>query len=204
MLATNIPITDNGDIVVEKGVTDLGNGKLVDCWSGKFNNSVGQVVEIPREDVDPDREQTCSNGLHVGSPDYVRAHYSYGVIVTCTVNPADVVTVPTDYNNTKMRVCKYTVREISDKTHDALIVNFDDLLDTQELETVKNTKVMKALSSYPEDNSWTWESGKKMTAKQIKTYMKDVHGFEITLQDKNRKGIVKKAEKYLASYIVEA
>ena len=33
------------------------------------------------------------------------------------VNPSDVVSIPVDYNNSKMRVCKYKVLGVVDKEH---------------------------------------------------------------------------------------
>jgi len=113
MVHNGIGLTESGDIIVEKGVSAEG-GNLVDSFSGKFNNNIGETVEMPRDKVDTDPNRTCSNGLHVGAPDYVRDFYS-GIIVKCSVNPMDVVAVPVDYDNTKMRVCKYTVVGYSDE-----------------------------------------------------------------------------------------
>lgn len=87
------------------------DGKLTDIYTGTFDNSVGQTVSVPRNTVDEDPNRTCSNGLHVCSEGYLS---SYGTAPgdTCiivAVDPADVVAVPTDYNNAKMRVCKFEV-----------------------------------------------------------------------------------------------
>ena len=81
-----------------------------DIHSGKFDNSVGQHVQIPRNKVDPNRDRTCSYGLHVCSFEYL-PHFANanGHVMVCKVNPADVVAIPADYNNTKMRVCRYEV-----------------------------------------------------------------------------------------------
>jgi len=37
--------------------------KLVDNYTGTMDNSVGQIVSMPRQAVDNNRNQTCSNGL---------------------------------------------------------------------------------------------------------------------------------------------
>lgn len=108
MVHNGIGISELGEIIVEKGV-GVANGKLVDAYTGQIDNSIGEVVEMDRTKVDDDPQVTCSYGLHVGAPDYVRQFYSQNVIIRCSVDPADVVAVPTDYKNTKMRVCKYTV-----------------------------------------------------------------------------------------------
>lgn len=119
MTKNNIPLSDDGDIVVEKGVNQKRDSypfHLVDCRTGTIDNSVGMEVAIPRDKVNADSSQTCSYGLHVGAPDYVRNIWSSDVIVECTVNPMDVVSVPKDYNATKMRVCRYKVMGYSSKS----------------------------------------------------------------------------------------
>lgn len=113
MVHNGIGLTEAGDIVVEKGVAARG-GILVDKRTHKIDNSIGETVKMDRSKVDSNPKQTCSHGLHVGAPEHVRTHYS-GIIVKCAVNPMDVVAVPTDYNNTKMRVCEYTVLGYSDE-----------------------------------------------------------------------------------------
>ena len=69
---------------------------------------VGEPITMPREECDSDPEVTCSAGLHVGSMEYVHDFgYSGGVILEVLVSPRNVVAVPADYNNTKMRTCEY-------------------------------------------------------------------------------------------------
>ena len=102
-----IPITDKGTFLTYKKIT----GEWKDIHSGTFDNSIGSVVEMPRNMVNEDSSQTCSAGLHVCSYGYL-PNFGWGEdnrVVVCEVNPADVVSIPNDYNNTKMRVCKYTV-----------------------------------------------------------------------------------------------
>jgi hypothetical protein len=113
MVHNGIGLTESGDIVVEKGV-DVKRGILVDKRTHRIDNSIGETVKMDRSKVDSNPEQTCSFGLHVGAPEHVRSHYS-GIIVKCSVNPINVVAVPIDYNNTKMRVCEYTVLGYSDE-----------------------------------------------------------------------------------------
>ena len=99
-------IMPNGNLVVYKAV----NASYLDYHSTTFDNRVGKRVCMPRNDVNNDPNQTCSYGLHVGAFPYMRSFHSEGGhIVLCEVNPADVVSVPVDYNNTKMRVCEYKV-----------------------------------------------------------------------------------------------
>lgn len=100
------PITEDGCFLAYKAVRD----DFKDIHSGNFDNSVGQVLSMPRNRVDEDPNNTCSYGFHVCSFDYL-PHFANanGHVMVCKVNPADVVAIPRDYNNTKMRVCKYEV-----------------------------------------------------------------------------------------------
>ncbi len=104
------PITENGNFIAYKRVRST----FKDIHSNTMDNSVGKTVEIPRNQVDEDSNRTCSHGLHVANWDYAHLHFassdaSSDVMLEVEVNPADVVAIPADYNNSKMRVCKYKV-----------------------------------------------------------------------------------------------
>lgn len=92
----------------------------------RFTHQIGDKPRMAREDVDADPNQTCSRGLHVGAPGYVRQHYTGGqyALVLVAVDPVDVVAVPTDYNGEKMRVCGYEVIDHLEKDYS------DELLGT--------------------------------------------------------------------------
>lgn len=66
------------------------------------------VVSMLRNTVDDKRDNTCSEGLHFCSQQYLKS-FSGGRTVLVKINPADVVSIPSDYNNTKGRTCKYIV-----------------------------------------------------------------------------------------------
>lgn len=103
----NHPITQDGCFVAYRGVRD----DFKDCHTGTFDNSIGQVLEMSRDAVDDNPNNTCSSGLHVASYEYAK---NFGnTTVEVKVNPKDVVCVPTDYNGTKMRVCKFEVAGIA-------------------------------------------------------------------------------------------
>lgn len=106
-LETNeLPITSDGNFLGWKRV----RSDFKDFHSGTMDNSVGKVVKMPREEVDDNSEETCSSGLHLCSRKYLdHFHAGSGVIVLIEVNPRDVVSVPADYEDTKMRVCEYRV-----------------------------------------------------------------------------------------------
>lgn len=79
-----------------------------DCYSGKIDNSIGQSPEIEPWQVDPDRDNECSNGLHVCGRSYLPNFPGERVMIV-QVDPAHVVAVPRDYNCSKMRLFKYKV-----------------------------------------------------------------------------------------------
>lgn len=100
-----IPLTMDGHFLAYKAVRD----NYYDVHSGRFLNSVGSIVTMPRENVDSNRDQTCSRGLHVCSFAYL-PHFAHGGhVMICKVSPIDVVAIPADYNNSKMRTCRYEV-----------------------------------------------------------------------------------------------
>lgn len=109
-----MPITEDGCFMAYKKVMRDGDtGKLVDIYTRTISNDIGKTVEVPRNQVDKNPDHTCSFGLHVCSFDYL-PHFGtgpYHAVVAVKVNPKDVVAIPRDYNNTKMRVCRYEVVE---------------------------------------------------------------------------------------------
>lgn len=109
-----LPITEDGCFLTYKKIRN----NWTDIHSGKFDNSIGAVCEMPRHEVDDNSSNTCSSGLHVCSYEYTKSFGgSDSRLVLCKVNPADVVSIPVDYSNTKMRCCKYkVVAEVKDKS----------------------------------------------------------------------------------------
>lgn len=107
LVANDIEITEDGHFIAWKMV----RATYKDCHSNTFDNSPGQYVKMPRSRVNDNDEQTCSTGLHVCSKGYIGSGFGHGDgrIVSCKVHPRDVVSIPVDYNNAKMRVCGYLV-----------------------------------------------------------------------------------------------
>jgi hypothetical protein len=121
----NLPITEDGCFLAYKAVDSnfysktagtqipvQGKVKETEEGSGRYYiyNGVGETVEVARNEVDDDPNAHCSYGLHVGAIEYVRG-FGYGddKYVIVKVNPADSVSVPTDSECQKNRVCKYEV-----------------------------------------------------------------------------------------------
>ena len=110
----HLPITDDGHFLAYKAVS----ADFKDIYTGNIDNSVGEEVSIERSKVDSNRSKHCSAGLHVGAIDYVKSYGGIDLdqdndggnqIVICKVNPADVVSVPSDAKFQKLRTCRYEV-----------------------------------------------------------------------------------------------
>mgnify|MGYP003345596831 CR=1 FL=1 len=100
----NLPITPDGHFLAYKKVRD----NFLDVHSGTMDNSVGKIVEMERNKVDDDKNNTCSTGLHFCSESYLRSFGGERTVIV-KINPADVVSIPTDYNDAKGRACRYEV-----------------------------------------------------------------------------------------------
>jgi hypothetical protein len=128
-----MPITDDGCFIAYKIISGWYDtytrtvfNKPYELFEGEDFNKVpyttdkGVTVEIedglttvsmPRNFVDDDAERTCSEGLHFCSHEYLKS-FSGDRIVVLKINPADVVSIPVDYNNTKGRCWKYQVIDV--------------------------------------------------------------------------------------------
>jgi hypothetical protein len=215
--ANKMPITHDGCFMAYKKVKKDGQGNLVDAYTGNFCNNVGAVVTMDRDKVNPDRRQTCSQGLHVAAFDYAAHSYDGTDLLEVKVYPKDVVAVPEDYNNQKMRVCRYEVVGIN--TSGPIK---KDLLEKSEIrskrklgeKTVKGQKALikearakeveehKAMVDSLKDTAQGGEvllSG--LTAQELIDVTLALTGNDIKkgLKDlKNKKGILKRAEVAIA------
>jgi hypothetical protein len=89
------------------------------------NQSLGDVVTLPRNEVVHDPSQYCNRGLHVGTFDYAS---SYGnVTVEVHFNPRDLVSVPNDARGEKIRVCRYkNIVEVTSERQGGPVLAHDD------------------------------------------------------------------------------
>lgn len=101
----NLPITNDGCFLAYKYVKE----NYRDCYTGQFDNSVGNKLVMPRHKVDDNPNSACSYGFHVGTLQYSGNPGPAKRVVICKVNPRDVCAVPFDYEHQKMRVCEYIV-----------------------------------------------------------------------------------------------
>lgn len=102
-----MPILDNGNFIGYKSV----RSDYKDWHTGRYDNSVGQTLEMPRNQVCDDPALGCSYGFHVGTVEYAQTFggSSNKKIVLVEVDPSDVVSVPHDCGHQKLRTAKYTV-----------------------------------------------------------------------------------------------
>ena len=126
----NLPITPDGHFLAYKKV----RGNYYDCHTGKVLNKPAHllslselmtlpttvdgvtvevkdgctVVSMPRYKVNDNCTQTCSDGLHFCSQEYLKSFSGEHTLIL-KINPKDVVSIPVDYNNSKGRTCAYTV-----------------------------------------------------------------------------------------------
>lgn len=101
--AMDFEITDDGCILAYKKVrADLGS--VYD--NGKTKHEIGKYTEV--EVFDTNRENTCSQGLHFCSRNYLD-RYSGEKVIIVKVDPRDIVSIPVDYNFEKGRCCRYLV-----------------------------------------------------------------------------------------------
>ena len=122
----DLPIADDGSIVIYKRLTKSGKDKqgrdiYVDVHSRRVTQRVGSRVFMDESLVDPDRRQDCSNGLHVAALSYLRS-FSGEITIIGKVAPEDVIAVP-EYNNNKMRVAGYDILAVLDKDQTSTVNN---------------------------------------------------------------------------------
>ena len=102
----NLGISVNGNLIAYKAVRN----NYTDKHTGSFDNSIGNVLEMSRNQVDDDKDNGCSYGFHAGSLKYATEFASDNDrVVLVEIDPADVVSIPTDCEFQKLRTCKYKV-----------------------------------------------------------------------------------------------
>lgn len=94
----------NDDLSVKEGRAIV-DGQVIE---GKIPNKPGSVIEMPRSEVTYDPKVGCSTGLHVGTWKYASGFQGPKKIMVL-VNPRDIVSVPKESADEKMRVCRYEV-----------------------------------------------------------------------------------------------
>lgn len=85
------------------------NGKSINA---PHPNNVGNVISLPREMIDPNPNNDCSFGLHIGTYQYANGWASGcgagSHVMAVVFDPADAVVVP-PYDTHKIRVARFAV-----------------------------------------------------------------------------------------------
>lgn len=106
--ANDLPITTNGTFLAYKVTRSDG----YDHHSGTILYEVGKCVEMDREKVDSSRGVCSGRGLYFASINYYKYHLGDDTSskrFLVEVDPMDVVSIPTTYENSKGRCCKMKV-----------------------------------------------------------------------------------------------
>ena len=103
----DLPIADDGSIVIYKVLARFDGDKLVDCHTRSIVQWPGAYVCMSPDMVDHNRRNECSNGLHVARRGYI-GNFNGDVVTICKLAPEDVIAVP-EYDANKMRVCGYHI-----------------------------------------------------------------------------------------------
>ena len=118
----NLPNTPEGNFLAYKGLQvdyhSITSGKLTLLQgktdaTGHIYNGIGETIECVRNQVDDNKDNHCSVGIHAGSLEYATSFAgsagSGGKVVIVEINPRDVVSIPSDCECQKLRTCKYKV-----------------------------------------------------------------------------------------------
>ena len=107
LMSGKAPITYDGCFLAYKKV----NSNFMDIYTGKIDNSPGKNPRMPESEVDKNRNNQCSRGLHFCSRGYLSS-YSGNTnckVVIVKVNPRKVFAIPRDYSFQKGRASEYFV-----------------------------------------------------------------------------------------------
>lgn len=106
VVSNSLEITRDGCFI---GFKNVNKTTYCDHHTGKTHHQTGDIIQMDRDDVNPDPSVSCGSGLHVGTSKYVSGfnlHSSATFLVK--VNPKNVVCVPHGGEG-KIRCCEYTV-----------------------------------------------------------------------------------------------
>ena len=168
----NLPITPDGYFLAYKKVRQ----DFKDCHSGTMDNSPGRVVEMERNKVDDNKDVHCSTGLHFCGMSYL-SHFGGERTVIVKIDPADVVSIPSDYNGAKGRACRYEVigelNVAPEKAFDKSVqsnANGTQTVPVQSAAPVLDPRVAGLAQEYDKNGnplSMTWDAVRKRRARAM-------------------------------------
>lgn len=157
--------------------------------SGRVSYHLLKETRIDRKDADHDPNQTCSEGLHLGTPDYVKKNSWLGdTIMVCLSNPMDAVSVPNDGYCKFRSVAVYPIAIISEEDLASIQPGSFDVLDYDYLNyTVQQIEEkMKTM---------TFEELKEHRILPFEISHKDISGYLNTLREISKNQFVDMSSK---------
>ena len=184
----NLRITNHGTVILYKWVRN----NYKDQHTGRFDNKPGSKVWMDRKQVDNNKNNTCSRGLHICSFGYSKFSDK---LVLVELHPRDCVSIPTDYNHSKMRCSEYKVliditeyyNEMS-RTKDFLVIAKDLhhnplILEEQIMECYPN---IKRTNSFTGRNDKSWNDIKDTLTVPEEFSFELVRGEEVSQEEMER------------------
>lgn len=184
--ASALPIMADGRFVAYKKVRDDYTSYHSGPGGEPVYNRVGDTPTMERNKVDDRRNNTCSYGLHFCSYDYLPYYYGgSGRVMVLAVDPANVVSIPSDYDNAKGRAWTYEViGEVSEANADTWftgtpVVNSDlSAYTPDEVDDLDDVIDTNGVSFYDPRSEVTWtlreifeeidyEGGKRAAARSM-------------------------------------
>lgn len=135
----DLPLANDGSIIGYKILRKRANNVFtyVDCHTSNVHQRVGTFVRVEEALVDKNRNNECSNGLHVARRGYIGS-FSGDVCTIIKMAPEDVIAVPHNDPN-KVRVCGYhIIGELSDHVYNVLRANRPMTSDPEAAELLAN------------------------------------------------------------------
>lgn len=148
----------DGEPTTDKNGNTINRGDLVDKYTGKsYRNNVGDTPTMMRWKVDDNCNNGCSNGLHVGSIEYVQSYgNSNDKVVICKIDPANIVSIPSDSNFQKVRCSEYEV--VALYNGDLLPECVDDRFMDDDYDDEDVYECYDSCSSYESEEDWNVEN----------------------------------------------
>lgn len=160
-------ITPEGDFLAYKGVKKSDEEGVylsvhaghaisdgVEYRNDQIPNRVGSIVEMPRSEVQDDPDVACHTGLHAGTYEYASSFVYNGALLLVEINPRDVVSVPRDSSDQKIRACRYKVIQVIENEAPLTDALYED---ADEEEEVNITNLPDYLAKEYPDNSWAFQ-----------------------------------------------